>query len=157
MVQPDPMNVSKVLEWPVPKNVTEVRQFLGLCSYYHRFVKNFSIITNPLNNLTTKEASLNLDDKCQEAFDTLKTKLASPGVMAFPQDKGTYILDTDVCDGIGTVLSQHQDGVEHVVVEGSCSLNRAERNYCVTDKELLAVRYFMEYFRHYFLGCTFMV
>ena len=140
------------------KNVTEVRQFLGLCSYYRRFVKNFSLITKPLNNLTTKEASLNWDDKCQEAFDTLKTKLASPGVMAFPQDKGTYILDTDACDvGIGAVLSQQQDGVERVVAYGSHSLNRAESNYCVTDKELLAVRYFMEYFRHYLLGRTFMV
>ena len=138
--------------------MTEVRQFLGLCSYYRRFVKNFSVITKPLNTLTTNEASLNWDDKCQEAFDTLKTKLASPGVMAFPQDKGTYILDTDACDvGIGAVLSQQQDGVERVVAYGSHSLNRAERNYCVTDKELLAVRYFMEYFRHYLLGRTFMV
>ena len=157
-VQPDPMNVSKVLEWPVPKNVTEVRQFRGLCSYYRRFVKNFSVITKPLNNLTTKEASLNWDDICQEAFDTLKTKLASPGVMAFPQDKGTYILDTDACDvGIGAVLCQQQDGVERVVAYGSHSLNRAERDYCVTDKELLAVRYFMEYLRYYLLGRTFMV
>ena len=76
-------------------------------SYYRCFVKNFSVITKPLNNLTTKEASLNWDDKSQEAFDTLKTKLASPGMMAFPQDKGTYILDTDACDvGIEAVLSQ---------------------------------------------------
>ena len=152
------MNVSEVLEWPVPKNVTGVRQFLGLHSYYRRFVKNFSVITKPLNNLTTKESSLNWDDKCQEAFDTLKTKLDIPGVMAFPQDKGTYILDTDACDvGIWAVLSQQQDGVEHVVAYGSPSLNRAVHNYCVTDKELLAVRYFMEYFRHYLLGRTFIV
>ena len=155
-VQLDPMNVSKVLEWPVQKNVTEVRQFLGLCSYYRCFVKNFSVnfsvITKPLNNLTTKGASLNWDDKCQEAFDTLKTKLTSP------QDKGTYILDTDACDvGIGAILSQQQDGVERVAAYGSRSINRAEHNYCVTDKELLAVRYFMEYFRHYLLGHTFIV
>ena len=107
--QPDSMNISKVVEWPVPKKCDRSKTISRTISssYYRRFVKNFSVITKPLNNLTTKEASLNWDDKCQEAFDTLKTKLASPGVMAFPQEKGTYILDTDACDvGIGAVLAR---------------------------------------------------
>ena len=157
-IQPDPTNTSKIRQWPEPRTVTEVRQFLGLCSYYRRFVKNFSIIAKPLSDLTSKESELNWTTACQVAFDELKAKLVGPDITAFPCDAGPFILDTDACDvGIGAVLSQVQDGVERVIAYASRSLNRAERNYCVTDKELLAVRYFVEYFRHYLLGRTFCV
>lgn len=157
-IRPDPMNTSRIVAWPEPKTVTEVRAFLGLCSYYRRFVQNFSIIAKPLSDLTSKESELQWTDRCQKAFDELKAKLIGPAITAFPQDEGPYILDTDACDvGIGAVLSQVQNGTERVVAYASRSLNRAERNYCVTDKELLAIRYFIEYFRHYLLGRTFNV
>ena len=78
--------------------------------------------------------------------------------MAYPQENGKYILDTDASEyGIGAVLSQIQDGKERVIAYASRSLNKAERNYCVTDRELLAVRYFTDYFRHYLLGRHFLV
>ncbi|KAK6181087.1 hypothetical protein SNE40_009020 [Patella caerulea] len=78
--------------------------------------------------------------------------------MAFPIDDGMYILDTDACEsGVGAVLTQVQDGVEKVIAYASRSLNKSERNYCVTDKELLAIRYFIEYFRLYLLGRNFQV
>ena len=153
-VQPDPTNINKVTEWPPLRTVTEVRQFLGLCSYYRRFVKNFSVIPRPLSSLTANETELVWTSECQEAFEALKENLIGADVMAFPEDTGQYILDTDACDtGIGAVLSQIQEGQERVIA----SLNKAERNYCVTDKELLAVRYFTEYFRYYLLGRTFLV
>ena len=157
-IRPDLTNTSKIRQWPEPRTVTEVRQFFGLCSYYRRFVKNFSIIAKPLSDLTSKESELNWTTSCQIAFDELKAKLVGPDITAFPCDAGTFILDTDACDvGIGAVLSQVQDSVERVIAHASRSLNRAERNYCVTDKELLAVRYVVEYFRHYLLGRTFCV
>ena len=78
--------------------------------------------------------------------------------MAYPLDTGQYILDTDACDlGIGAVLSQVQDGKERVIAYASRSLSKSEKNYCVTDKELLAVLYFTEYFRHYLLGRQYIV
>jgi hypothetical protein len=78
--------------------------------------------------------------------------------MAYPCELGKYILDTDACDfGIGAVLSQTQDGKQRVIAYASRSLNKSERNYCVTDKELLAVLYFIQYFRYYLLGRKFLV
>ena len=157
-VLPDPSNTSKIRDWPVPRNVTEVRQFLGLCSYYRRFVRNFSILAKPLSDLTCKDSELVWNSTCQQAFDELKAKLTGPEITAFPRDDCPFLLDTDACDtGIGAVLSQVQAGQERVVAYASRSLNRAERNYCVTDKELLAVRYFVEYFRHYLLGRQFCI
>ena len=73
--------------------------------------------------------------------------------MAYPTDDGEFILDTDASlDTVGAVLSQVQDGVEHVIAYGSRTLSKPEQNYCVTDQDLLAVRFFMEYYKHYLLG-----
>ena len=78
--------------------------------------------------------------------------------MSHPSDCGEYILDADACDkSIGATLSQVQDGVEKVIAFGSKSLSKTQRNYCVTDRELLAVRYFTEYYRTYLLGRKFLV
>jgi hypothetical protein len=78
--------------------------------------------------------------------------------MAYPEDHGDFILDTDACDSsIGAVLSQMQDGRLRVIAYGSRTLNKAEKNYCITGKELLAVRYFIEYNRQCLLGRTFTV
>jgi hypothetical protein len=99
-----------------------------------------------------------LADSCQQAFDKLKQAFVSPELMAYPRDTGDFILDTDACDtAIGAVLSEIQDGHLRVIAYGSRTLNRAEGNYCITDKELLAVRYFIVYYRQYLLGRTFTV
>lgn len=156
-IKPDPSNIEKIANWPVPENPTHVRQFMGLCSYYRRFVKEFSRISAPLFSLTHVEVIFEWSDDAQKAFETLKQKLMGPEIMAYPQDNKLFILDTDACDvSIGAVLSQVHDR-ERVVAYGSRTLNKSERNYCVTDKELLAVRHFVEYFRHYLLGRTFLV
>ena len=69
-----------------------------------------------------------------------------------------FILDTDASGKtIGCVLSQVQDGKEKVIAYGSQALSRQERNYCVTDRELLAVWYFIEYYQQYLLGRKFLV
>ena len=88
----------------------------------------------------------------------LKQALVRPSIMAFPSDAGQFILDTDASDRtIGAVLSQSQSGVERVIAYGSHALNKAERNYCVTDRALLAVKYFMMQYKHYLLGRHFLV
>jgi hypothetical protein len=95
-------------------------------------------------------------DSCQQAVDKLKQALVSLELMAYPCDTGDCILDTDACEtAIGAVLSHIQDGHLRVIAYGSRTLNRAEGNYCFKDKELLAVRYFIEYYRRYLLGKTF--
>ena len=79
-------------------------------------------------------------------------------IMAYPRDQGLYIIDTDASNSqIAGVLSQIQDGRECVISYGSRTLNKAEKNYCITDKELLAIRHFTEYYRQYLLGRHFLV
>ena len=78
--------------------------------------------------------------------------------MAFPQDQGEYILDCEASNiGLSRVLSQIMDGQERKLSYKSRTLNKSERNGCVADRELLAVRYFVEYYRQYLLGRTFRV
>ena len=84
---------------------------------------------------------------CQERFDQIKEELAGCDIVAHPQDDVQFILDTDASGTtIGCVLSQVQDGKEKVITYGSRTQSRTERNYCVTDRELLAVCFFMEYY-----------
>ena len=157
-VLPHPDNIQKLLDWPVPANVTEVRGILGLGNYYRRFVRDFSKMVHPLTELTKKEKAFIWTGPCQEAFEKLKQALVSPDIMAFPSVSGLFILDTDASDRtIGAVLSQLQDGSERVIAYGSHALNKAECNYCVTDRELLAVMFFMIQYKHYLLGRHFLV
>ncbi|KAL2226471.1 UNVERIFIED_CONTAM: Retrovirus-related Pol polyprotein from transposon, partial [Sesamum indicum] len=77
-VQPDPAKVKAILEWEPPKNVSEIRSFLGSAGYYRRFVKDFSIIAKPLTNLLKKNAPFNWNDKCAQSFEELKKRLLQP-------------------------------------------------------------------------------
>ena len=88
----------------------------------------------------------------------MRKKLISTPILAHPKHKGMFILDTDASDvAIGAILSQIQDNEEKVIAYGSKSLSKTQRNYCVTDRELLAVRYFTELYRIYLLGKKFVV
>ena len=129
-----------VNQWPVPRDVAEVRSFLGFCYNYRRFVKSFAQIAFPLNHLLTKGDPFEWTKDCQLAFDTLKERLTSAPVLTFPCPGGVFILDTDASNtGLGAVLSQMQDGQERVLGYFSRSLSKTERNYCVTRRELLAL------------------
>ena len=99
------------------------------------------------------------DDAYQGAFESMKRALTTTPVLALPTDEGTYVLDCDECDvGIGAVLSQRTtDGEERVIVYGSRLLSSAERNYCVTRKELLAIVHFVKLYRQYLLGRSFVL
>ena len=152
-IEPNPEKVKTITEWPVPKNAAEVHSFVGLCSYYRGFIKDLSIIAAPLFSLTKKRVPFRWDEQCQGAFDLLKERLITAPVLAPPQDGGGYILDVDACDyGIGAVLQQPQDGGLRVVGYASKTLSPAERVYCTTRKEQLAVVYGLKQFRAYILG-----
>lgn len=155
-VAADPEKTVKVKTWPVPSSVKEVQQFLGLANYYRRFIRDFASIAKPLHKLTEKNSSFSWTKECQQSFETLREKLSSPPVLCYPNFEESFILDTDASnDGIGAVLSQcDAEGKEHVVAYASRLLSKAERNYCVTRRELLAVVTFLSYFRPYLLGRT---
>ena len=135
----DPTKTKSVQEWPIPRTVTEVRSFVGLCSYFRKFISNFSTVCNPLHVLTEKGRSFNWSEECQIAFNTLKSALISAPILAF-LGNGEFILDCDASNvALGAVLSQIQDGEERVIAYYSKCFARTERNYCTTRRELLAV------------------
>ena len=157
-VSPDPQKTEKVKQWPIPQSTKEVQQFLGLASYYRRFVKNFASIAAPLHKLTEKHSVFRWTPSCQEAFCHLKTRLTSAPILALPDWSKPFTLDTDASDtGVGAVLSQSNGGDETVVAYGSRTLSKSERHYCATKKELLAVVVFLEHFRPYLLGRPFTI
>jgi len=157
-IETDPAKIQAVTEWPVPASVTEVRSFIGLASYYRRFVRDFAKIAAPLHALSQKDKKFSWSREAQESFDALKLALTSPPILAMPNDGGFFTLDTDASnETIGAVLSQQQDGAERVIAYASRSLDKRERNYCVTRKELLAVVHFLRYFKQYLLGRQFRV
>ena len=157
-IETDPAKVKRVQEWPVPENATEVKSFLGLASYYGRFVPNFALVARPLHKLTEVNVDFTWTSECQMSFDTLKTLLATAPVLSYPDFTTEFILDTDASNhGIGAVLSQLKNGKEHPVAYASRTLTKAERNYCVTRKELLAVVEFVKQFRHYLQGPKFRI
>ena len=157
-VATDPAKVETVEKWPTPTNRSDVRSFLGLASYYRKYIAGFAHIAYPLNRLTDKKSEFRWTEQCQEAFDQLKGLLTRAPILAHPNDDGQFLLDTDASGvGIGGVLSQVQDGKERVVAYSSKSLNTAERNYCVTRKELWAVVYHVKHFRCYLYGRHFTI
>ena len=150
--------IDAVQSCPIPRKLKEVRGFLGLCGYYRRFVDRFSDIAAPLHALTKKNRTFQWTLECQQAFDTLKQRLTEAPVLSLPRDDGQYVIDTDASDhGIGAVLSQVQNGEERVISYASRLYSDAEKRYCVTRKELLAVVFFLKHFRQYLLGRPFLV
>ena len=150
-VATDPQKTSKVATWPVPQCKREVQQFLGFANYYRRFIRDFAQLARPLHRLTERMVPFVWTDQCQESFDTLRRCLCTAPVLAYPNFGRPFILDTDASDvGIGGVLSQlDEDGRERVIAYGSRLLSKAERRYCVTRRELLAVVVFINLYRPY--------
>ena len=150
--------VEAVQSWPEPRNVTEVRSFLGTCSYYRKYIPNFADIASPLTNLTKKDLKFFWSPACQKAFEELKHALVTAPILSYPIPEGQFILDTDASGvAIGAVLSQMQNGEEKVIAYASAALDRAKQNYCTTYRELFAVVKFVKYFTHYLWGRHFLV
>jgi len=157
-VRTDPKKTKAVEEWPIPQSVRDVRSYLGLVSYFRRHIKDFAATATPLHGLTKKGIEFKWSDSCQVAFDTLKQKLVQAPILAFPRDEGEFVLDTDASGtALGAVLNQIQGGEEKTILYFSRSLSRAERNYCVTRRELLAVIEAIKHCHHYLWGRDFLI
>ena len=157
-VLPDRTKTRTIEEYPTPQNVKQLRSFLGLMSYYRRFVPNFSHIAAPLHKLLKKDAVYEWTAVHEQAFHTLKGKLITPPVLKYPDFNQPFILTTDASgEGLGAVLSQGEITRDLPVAFASRTLNRAEKNYSTTEQELLAIVWGMRYFRPYLYGRKFTV
>jgi hypothetical protein len=120
----------------VPKNVYEVRSFLGLANYFCKFISHYSEVAAPLTNLTEKSHVWAWTGKCQEAFEKLKHLLIEGPLLRTPDESKTYRVVTDAFHiGLGGVLLQGG----HPIAYESRKLNSVEQNYTTTEREMLAV------------------
>ena len=157
-VSTDSSKIEAVQSWPTPTTIKQLRGFLGLCSYYRRFIRDFAAIAAPLHGLTRKGQKFFWSDECEERFRILKAKLTTAPTLAYPNFSEMFILDTDASnEAIGAVLSQVVGGEEHPVAYASRTLSNSERKYSVTRKELLAVVNFIKHFRPYLYGRRFLL
>ena len=158
-VSTDPKKIESILEWPIPTCVKDVQRFMGLCNYYRRFVKNFAAIAKPLHSLTKKGTKFVWSAECDSAFSILKRRLTSAPVLMHPDNSKPFIVECDASNfAVGAVLSQHDsENRLHPVAFYSRSLNNAEVNYSITEKELLAIKDAFSTWRHLLLGAKFKI
>ena len=133
--------VQRVVEWPVPKSVKDIQKFLGLANYYRWFVKDFAKIAKLLYEMMRKEMKWNWEERQQKAFEELKERFTTEPVLVTPDLDKEMRVKADVSDfATGGVLSMKcEDERWRPVAYISKSLNEAERNYEIHNKEMLAI------------------
>lgn len=172
-IEPDPGKIEKIAQWSVPTNVDELRQYLGFASYYRKFIKDFSKVAKPLNELlggTRKkkrkckaapdvEKTWYWNEEQQQAFDTLKYLLTHPPVLGYIQYGLPFELHVDASgNGLGAVLYQEQNGQKKVISYASRGLTKTERNYSAFKLEFLALKWAItDKFKEYLYGTDFTV
>jgi ribonuclease HI len=140
--------VQEVMEWRPPKSVHQIRSFLGLAGYYRHFVPDFSRIAKPMTELLKKGVKFVWDEKCENAFQTLKQYLTSAPVLAQPDNSKPYEVYCDASGtGLGCVLMQEN----RVIAYASRALRPHEKNYPTHDLELAAVVHALKIWRHYLM------
>ena len=129
-IEVDPAKIEAVHSFPQSANLKALRSFLGLASYYRRFVPNFSKVAGPLHLLTRKDAPFVWTSSCQQAFDLLKRLLTEAPVLAYPDFKHDFILETESDasgDGLGVVLAQKLNGTVRPIAFASRTLQPHEK------------------------------
>ena len=145
-IRVDPAKIEAVVSWKSPRNVTEVRSFLGLAGYYRIFIQGFSIIASSLITLLRKGVKFEWDDKCQSSFERLKEILVEALMLIQPTSGRDYIMYSDASRiGLGCVLMQ--DG--KVVAYASKQLKLHEQNYPTHNLELATIVFALKIWRHY--------
>ena len=159
-IQPMPSKVFAISSWKKPTSVKQLRAFLGLVSYYRKFIPNFASISDCLYKLTNPKSSFNWTSVHTIAFNTLRNALCDSPILKYPNPNLPFIIRTDASAfAIGAVLLQfyYDSSKEHPVYCVSRSLHNAELRYSVTEKEGLAVIFALNKFRSYIAASKFEV
>ncbi|UYV65660.1 hypothetical protein LAZ67_3004992, partial [Cordylochernes scorpioides] len=157
-IKPAEHNIKAIRDFPRPKKIKEVQSFLGMCSYYRKFIKGFSKIADPLTSLIKKNVPFTWTENQEKAFQTLKVALINPPILGhFDPNAITYI-HTDASNiGLGATLVQKFGDKEKVISYLSRTLSKPEQNYSTTEKECLAVVWSMSKLRPYLYGRHFKI
>ncbi|GKA48342.1 reverse transcriptase domain-containing protein [Tanacetum coccineum] len=146
----DIAKIDVISKLPSPTNVKAIRIFLGHAGFYFRFIKDFSKIARPLTKLLEKDSTFNFNDECIKSFEILKEKLSCTPIIISPNWNLPFELMCDASDfAVGAVLGQKDLKHFHLIYFASKTLNAAQQNYTVTEKELMAIVYAFEKFRSY--------
>ena len=155
-IRPSKKKVETLHDWKMPRTISEVRSFVGFCSYYRRFIPKFSDLSAPFVALTKKGVPCHTNTReCREAFEELKETLLKLPLLHYADPSKPFLLDADASDvAIGACLSQlrmRENGEEEEVpiAFASKTLSDSRRAYCTTKKELYAIVFFMRYWRGY--------
>ncbi|POM69903.1 LOW QUALITY PROTEIN: Reverse transcriptase [Phytophthora palmivora] len=142
-VRADPGNVKATAAWPTPRSQKDLRKWLCLAYYLHKYSAGYAELARPLSDLLKKDADWVWEQQHQDAFDSIKASLQHAPVLALPDGNMPFSVVCDASDyAIGCALLQRDDeGHERVISFQSRQLKAAERNYPVHDKELLAMKY----------------
>ena len=144
-IKPDEKKIEAIKSLPVPTCVREVRSFIGMCSYYRRFIPNFSQIAEPIIALTRKYAHFKWSDTHQRAFEYLKDSLTAVPLLVYPDSNKPYVLYTDSSDTcIGACLTQECDGDEKPIYYLSHKLSRSQYKWSVVEKEAFAIHFALQ-------------
>ena len=158
-LQPDKSKVDAIGSAERPTTKKQVRSFLGLASFYRKFIANHASIAVPLTDLTKKNArnkDIEWGDAQEKAFQTLKTRITKYPILRLPNFQRKFVVQTDASEyGIGAVLCQEYDDGKFPVAFASRKLNKAERNYSVIEKECLGIVWAIEKFHRYLYGTNF--
>jgi hypothetical protein len=142
------------MDWPTPRNVKEVRSFMGLDGYYRRFIEGFSKIRNPITLLQRKGKRFVWSPECEDSFQQLKQLLTNAHVLRIVDLEKNFLVYIDACkEGISGVLMQEGK----VVCHESRNLNEHEQKYVTYDPELAEIVHALKMWRHYLPGRRFIL
>ena len=152
-IHASPEKVKAVVNWPRPQSVHDVRSFLGLASYYRRFIHGFSQIAGPLTELTRSKSKWHWDDAQENSFLALKISLATAPVLRLPDFDHQFVVTTDASDvAIGAILQQDVGSGLQPIAFASRKLQQAEVRYSAYERELLGIVWALGQWKHYFQG-----
>ncbi|KAG0755447.1 hypothetical protein G6F33_011500 [Rhizopus arrhizus] len=157
-IKPHPSNVKKILDFPRPKNKTDIRAFVSLAGFYRRHIQAFSDVIAPLNKLLSKKFDFHWDEEKDQAFRQIQECIINATILKYPEPNKLYKLYTDASDiGLGAVLVQFDEilNEDRPICFLSRKLMVSEMNYPTVEKELLAVIYALKKLRKYLLDKSF--
>lgn len=156
---PTDQGLKAIKEFPVPRNIRDVQSFLGMCSYFRKFVENFSVVAKPLYDLTKKDAVFRFGNKEQVVFEALKNRLINAPILSIysPHDETELHCDASAT-GFGAILLQRKsDRKLHPVFYFSKRTTAVESRYHSYELETLSIIYALRRFRTYLLGFKFKI
>ena len=152
-IAPNKSKTKALSEAPEPRNVSEVRSFVGMINFFAKFLPKLNMKMAPLYDLMKKEAKWEWTDECRTVFNDCKTDICSDKLLVHYDPKKPILVTCDACDrGIAGVLSHRINGEEHPVFFVSRSLTAAEKKYPILHREALAIVFTMEKFYKYVFG-----